>query len=244
MTSFPRPFAGFVTRASAPGNVGCACGTAYTTSRRMASTPLGITWRSLIASPGRIEVDHSSLVRALDELETARALVLSRTVALAAQRRLQKREGRRIPMTPHPRDSWGATPSPTAPIRGRAAAHRGGSGARCRRRRGRPRRCPGAAHCRRPNFPRTTTASRSFSSGASARPSRAPMTCRDKPAARHRPGRNRRRHRDRPSSRRASGRGPPRSRLDDPSLIRLGQHRSRGPFAAIQPSIATTAHPA
>jgi hypothetical protein len=57
--------------------------------------------------PGRIEADPSSLVRALDELEMARALVLPRAVAFAAQRRLQKREGRGVPTTPHPWDSWG-----------------------------------------------------------------------------------------------------------------------------------------
>src|SRR5690349_21135140 len=68
------------------------------------------TWHYLAIThriPGRIEADPSSLVRALDELELARALVLRRAVAFAAQRRLQKREGRRVPATLHPWDSWG-----------------------------------------------------------------------------------------------------------------------------------------
>ncbi|WP_155271507.1 hypothetical protein [Salinispora tropica] len=68
------------------------------------------TWHHLTTThhiPGRIEADPSSLVRALDELETARALVLPRTAAFAAQRRLQKREGRRVPAALHPWDSWG-----------------------------------------------------------------------------------------------------------------------------------------
>ncbi|WP_250027504.1 hypothetical protein [Paractinoplanes maris] len=69
------------------------------------------TWHHLATAhriPRRIEADPSSLDRALDELETARALVLPRAVAFAAQRRRQKREGRRrVPATSHPWDSWG-----------------------------------------------------------------------------------------------------------------------------------------
>jgi hypothetical protein len=68
------------------------------------------TWHHLATThriPGRIEADPSSLVRALDELEMARALVLPRAVAFAAQRRLQKRAGRRVPTALHPWDSWG-----------------------------------------------------------------------------------------------------------------------------------------
>ena len=67
------------------------------------------TWHYLATThriPGRIEADPSSLVRALDELETARALVLPRAIAFAAQRRLQKRVGRRVPAALHPWDSW------------------------------------------------------------------------------------------------------------------------------------------
>lgn len=68
------------------------------------------TWHHLATAhriPRRIENDPASLVRALDELEAARALVLSSAVAFAHRRRLQKRAGRRVPMTPHPWDSWG-----------------------------------------------------------------------------------------------------------------------------------------
>lgn len=68
------------------------------------------TWHHLATThriPGRIEANPSSLVRALEELETARALVLPRAVAFAAQRRRQKREGQRIPATLHPWDSRG-----------------------------------------------------------------------------------------------------------------------------------------
>ncbi|MGW3617664.1 hypothetical protein [Micromonospora arida] len=68
------------------------------------------TWHHLATRhriPGNIEVDPPSLVRALGELETARALVLARAVAFAAQRRLQKQDGQRVPTTPHPWDSWG-----------------------------------------------------------------------------------------------------------------------------------------
>ncbi|MET8359089.1 hypothetical protein [Micromonospora sp. NPDC005171] len=65
------------------------------------------TWHHLATShriPGGIEVDPPSLVQALGELEIARALVLVRAGTFAAQRRLQKREGRRSPATPqkHP----------------------------------------------------------------------------------------------------------------------------------------------
>lgn len=74
--------------------------------------PLGFhaTWDHLTVVhriPRRIEVDPSSLVRALGELETARAVVLRRAEAFAARRRLQKREGRRVPGVLHPWDSWG-----------------------------------------------------------------------------------------------------------------------------------------
>lgn len=68
------------------------------------------TWHHLATAhriPGRIDADPSSLVRALDELETARSLVLARSVAFAAQRRGQKQHGRRILATLHPWDSWG-----------------------------------------------------------------------------------------------------------------------------------------
>ncbi|MBB4742618.1 hypothetical protein BJY16_006077 [Actinoplanes octamycinicus] len=68
------------------------------------------TWHHLAAThgiPRGIEADPSALVRALDEVETARALVLSRAVAFAAQRRLQKWQGRRVPAALHPWDSWG-----------------------------------------------------------------------------------------------------------------------------------------
>ncbi|WP_433223350.1 hypothetical protein ACQP00_25905 [Dactylosporangium sp. CS-047395] len=70
------------------------------------------TWDHLATThriPGSIEVDPSSLVRALGELEAARALVLPRAAEFAAQRRLQKREGRRVPATLHPWDSWGCS---------------------------------------------------------------------------------------------------------------------------------------
>ncbi|GIF13595.1 hypothetical protein Ate01nite_36270 [Actinoplanes teichomyceticus] len=68
------------------------------------------TWHHLATThriARRLEADPSSLVAALDELETARALVLSSAVAFAARRRLQKREGRRVPAELHPWDSWG-----------------------------------------------------------------------------------------------------------------------------------------
>ncbi|MEU8388369.1 hypothetical protein [Micromonospora sp. NPDC048842] len=68
------------------------------------------TWHHLATRhriPRDVEGDPPSLVRALGELETARALVLARAVAFAAQRRLQKQAGRRTPTTPHPWDSWG-----------------------------------------------------------------------------------------------------------------------------------------
>jgi hypothetical protein len=68
------------------------------------------TWNYLVAAhriPSRIEADPASLVRALDELEVARALVLPRAAAFAARRRLQKREGQRVPAELHPWDSWG-----------------------------------------------------------------------------------------------------------------------------------------
>ncbi|WP_433060508.1 hypothetical protein [Dactylosporangium sp. CS-033363] len=64
------------------------------------------TWHHL-ATAHRIEADPASLVRALAELEAARALVLPRAVAFTARRRLQKREGRRTPATLHPWDSRG-----------------------------------------------------------------------------------------------------------------------------------------
>ncbi|GIE91915.1 hypothetical protein [Actinoplanes regularis] len=77
---------------------------------RFAPYGFNATWHHLAIThriPGRIAADPSSLVRALDELEAARAPVLARSVAFAAERRLQKREGRRVPQTPHPWDSWG-----------------------------------------------------------------------------------------------------------------------------------------
>ncbi|MFC4063409.1 hypothetical protein [Actinoplanes subglobosus] len=74
--------------------------------------PLGFTatWNHLEAAhriPRRIEKDPDSLVRALDELEAARALVLPRAVAFADRRRAEKQEGRRSPATLHPWNSWG-----------------------------------------------------------------------------------------------------------------------------------------
>ncbi|GAA4255702.1 hypothetical protein GCM10022255_065580 [Dactylosporangium darangshiense] len=68
------------------------------------------TWHHLATTHrivGGIEADPSSLVRALDELEMARALVLPRAAAFAVRRRLRKREGRRVPASAHPWDSWG-----------------------------------------------------------------------------------------------------------------------------------------
>jgi hypothetical protein len=63
------------------------------------------TWHHLATThriPGRIEADPSSLVRALDELETARALVLPRAVAFAAQR--IRNPGDALPMSGCPPD--------------------------------------------------------------------------------------------------------------------------------------------
>ncbi|MBU2665590.1 hypothetical protein KOI35_18940 [Actinoplanes bogorensis] len=68
------------------------------------------TWNSLVSThriPDHIAAHPASLVHALDELEAARALVAPRAAAFAALRRRQKRDGRRVPMTLHPWDSWG-----------------------------------------------------------------------------------------------------------------------------------------
>jgi hypothetical protein len=68
------------------------------------------TWNSLSAAhriPRRIDIDPESLVRALDELEAARALVLPQAAAFAACRRLEKRAGQRVSTAPHPWHFWG-----------------------------------------------------------------------------------------------------------------------------------------
>ncbi|MEU4424846.1 hypothetical protein AB0F81_29860, partial [Actinoplanes sp. NPDC024001] len=68
------------------------------------------TWNHLVAAhriPRRIEADPAALVRALDDLEAARALVMPRAAAFAARRREEKRAGRRVPAEQHPWDSWG-----------------------------------------------------------------------------------------------------------------------------------------
>ncbi|WP_127503344.1 hypothetical protein [Actinoplanes solisilvae] len=68
------------------------------------------TWNYLSVThrvPVRVEVDPASLVRALDDLETTRALVLPGAAAFAARRRALKRQGHRFPAGLHPWNSRG-----------------------------------------------------------------------------------------------------------------------------------------
>ena len=68
------------------------------------------TWHHLVVSAGLpvyLEVDPDSLIRAVDELEQARALWRAETNAFAARRRREKAEGRRQPRR---HEGWHARP--------------------------------------------------------------------------------------------------------------------------------------
>jgi hypothetical protein len=68
------------------------------------------TWHHLVVSAGiprRLTDDLDSLVRAADELQRARDVVLPRAHEYAAQRRREKAAGKRTPRTPPPWNSWG-----------------------------------------------------------------------------------------------------------------------------------------
>lgn len=68
------------------------------------------TWYHLVVFAGiprRLDDDPESLVRALTELEQARAVALPQALAYAQQRRQEKSAGRRVPMSPPPWASRG-----------------------------------------------------------------------------------------------------------------------------------------
>ncbi|MEH1166783.1 hypothetical protein V6V47_15500 [Micromonospora sp. CPCC 205539] len=68
------------------------------------------TWHHLIVTariPRRLTDDLDALVRAVDELQAVRDVVLPRAQEYAAERRREKATGRRIPQTSPPWNSWG-----------------------------------------------------------------------------------------------------------------------------------------
>ncbi|MFR9780722.1 hypothetical protein ACL02O_32340 [Micromonospora sp. MS34] len=68
------------------------------------------TWHHLIVSariPRRLEDDPDALVRAADELQRVRDVVLPRAQAYAARRRGEKAVGVRVPQSAPPWYSWG-----------------------------------------------------------------------------------------------------------------------------------------
>lgn len=68
------------------------------------------TWHHLVVSariPRRLTDDLDALVRAVDELELARDVVLHRAQEYAASRRREKATGMRTPRTSPPWNSWG-----------------------------------------------------------------------------------------------------------------------------------------
>ncbi|MEU6021849.1 hypothetical protein [Micromonospora sp. NPDC047134] len=68
------------------------------------------TWHHLVVAariPRSLTDDLDALVRAVDELQRAREVVLPRAQEYAALRRREKAHGRRLPRTPPPWNSWG-----------------------------------------------------------------------------------------------------------------------------------------
>jgi hypothetical protein len=68
------------------------------------------TWHHLVVSariPADLDDDPEALVRAVDELESARRLLMPHVEAYAAERRRAKAAGRRVPGDADPWNSWG-----------------------------------------------------------------------------------------------------------------------------------------
>ncbi|MBF9130235.1 hypothetical protein I0C86_14910 [Plantactinospora sp. S1510] len=68
------------------------------------------TWHHLVVAariPSRLTDDPDALVRAADELQRTRDVVLHRAQEYAALRHREKAAGRRTPRTPPPWNSWG-----------------------------------------------------------------------------------------------------------------------------------------
>ncbi|MFI5910381.1 hypothetical protein [Dactylosporangium sp. NPDC051541] len=68
------------------------------------------TWHRLVTGahiPRSLDADPRSLVRAVEELEAVRALVLPVMAAYTTMRRQAKADGRRFPIPPVPWNPWG-----------------------------------------------------------------------------------------------------------------------------------------
>ncbi|GIH14948.1 hypothetical protein [Rugosimonospora africana] len=68
------------------------------------------TWHHLVVNariPRRLDADPQALIRAVDELDTARQLMMRHVTAYAAQRQQEKATGRRVPAETLRWYSWG-----------------------------------------------------------------------------------------------------------------------------------------